>query len=387
VKINMVANYLRRVYTNFATNIIDIPPRLLALLCFLLLLIFPLTGPNVLLLYVLAYTNLIAIFAGSWDLLVGRVGQISLGHALFFGIGAYATALLYKFYQLPLWVTIPSAIFIGVLVSVAVGFPCVRVKGPYLALVTMTFPLILSSAILYFKDWTGGEKGIGGLPSFFSIQFFVERGFPYSAALYMQNVSQYYVTLLLLLASGIIIYKIANSKTGIVFVSILDDESASKASGINTTKYKLMAFAISACFASLSGAIFAHMLTAIGPSGTLSVTLSFTPIIMTVFGGIGTIYGAIAATFIIQILDMYVLTNLVPIPLEWHPLIFIVIVIIFVIKWPRGIARFVVEDVLKELSKEREIEERGKRIWKKYKKKKQEAQNPPPRASNAPARS
>ncbi len=369
----MVANYFRRFYTSFATNIIDIPPRLLALLCFFLLLVFPLTGPSVLLLYVLAYTNLIAIFAGSWDLLVGRIGQVSLGHALFFGIGAYATALLYKFFQLPLWVTIPLAVIIGVLVSVGVGFPCVRVKGPYLALVTLTFPLILISAILYYKTYTGGENGITGLPTFFSLQFFVERGFSYSAALYMQNVSEYYLTLLLLLISGIILYKIANSKMGIVFVSILDDELASKASGINTTKYKLMGFAISACFASLSGAVFAHMLTSIGPGATLSVTLSFLPIIMTVFGGIGTIYGAIAATFIIQVLDMYVLTALVPIPMEWHPVIFIVVVILFVIKWPRGIARFVVEDVLKELSKEREIEERGKRIWKKYRKKEQEA--------------
>jgi len=369
----MVANYVRRIYTNFATNIIDIPPRLLALLCFFILLVFPVTGPNVLLLYVLTYTNLIAIFAGSWDLLVGRVGQISLGHALFFGIGAYGTALLYKFYQLPMWVTIPSAIIIAVAVSILVGFPSLRVKGPYLALITMTFPLIFVSAILYFKQWTGGENGIAGLPSFFSLQFFVERGFSYSAALYMQKVSEYYMTLLLLLVSGIIIYKIANSKTGIVFVSILDDELASKASGINTTRYKLMAFAISACFASLSGAVFAHILTSIGPGGTLSVALSFLPVIMTVFGGIGTIYGAIAATFIIQILDLYILTDLVPIPMEWHPLIFIIIVIIFVIKWPRGIARFVVEDVLKELSKEREIEERGKHVWKKYKKKKQEA--------------
>jgi branched-chain amino acid transport system permease protein len=368
----MVTNYFRRIYTSFATNIIDIPPRLLALLCFLLLLIFPITGPSTSLLFVLALTNIYAIYAGSWDLLVGRLGQISLGHALFFGIGAYVTALLYKFYELPLWVTIPSAVFIGVLAAVLVGFPCLRVKGPYLALVTMTFPLILTSGILYFKEWTGAESGIGGLPAFVEPQFFTQLGFSSSSALYMRDVSEYYITLLLLLVSGIIIYRIANSKTGIVFVSILDDELASKASGINTTRYKLMGFAVSASFASLSGAVYAHFVTSIGPSGTLTVTLSFLPVIMTIFGGIGTIYGSIAATFIIQILDRYVLTSLVPIPLDWHPLIFIVIVIVFVIKWPRGIARFVVEDVLKELSKEREIEERGKHIWKKYRKKKQQ---------------
>ena len=148
---------------------------------------------------------------------------------------------------------------------------------------------------------------------------------------------------------------------------------ASKACGINTTKQKLTAFAISACFASLAGAVYAHILTAVGPGGTLSVTVSFLPVIMTIFGGIGTIYGPIAATFIIQILDLYILKVPLNVPMEWHPLIFILVVVVFVLKWPRGIARFVVEDGLKELSKERELEERGKHIWKKYKKRKQEA--------------
>jgi len=368
----MVTTYLRRIYTSFATNIIDVPPRLLALLCFLLLLFFPITGPNQLLLFVLIYANLVAIFASSWDLLVGRVGQMSLGHALFFGIGAYATALLYKFYKLPLWVTIPSAIFIGVLVAVLVGFPCLRVRGPYLALISMAFPLILISVIFYFREWTGGENGIADLPRFFPTEFFTERGLSLVEAIYVQQVAEYYLTLVLLLVSAIVLYKVANSKTGIVFVSILDDELASKACGINTTKQKLLAFAISACFASLAGAVYAHILTAVGPGGTLTMTISFLPVIMTIFGGIGTIYGPIAATFIIQILDLYILKVPVNVPMEWHPLIFILIIVVFVIKWPRGIARFVVEDVLKELSKEREIEERGKRIWKKYKKKKQE---------------
>ena len=366
----MVATYLRNIYKSFATNILDIPPRLLALLCFLLLLSFPITRPNAFLLFVLTTANIMAIFAASWDLLVGRAGQISLGHALFFGIGAYTTALLYKFYGLPLWVTIPLGMLIGALVAVLVGFPSLRVKGPYLALVTMAFPLILTGLIHYFGEWTGGEAGIWGLPSLFPIKFFTERGFPYFEALYQTKVAQYYLTLLLLLVSAIILYKIANSKIGLVFISILDDELASKACGINVTKYKLMAFALSALFASLAGGIYAHFITSIGPGGTLAVTLSFLPVIMTIFGGIGTIYGPVAATFIITILDLYVLRVLVDVPVEWHPLIFMTIVVIFIIKWPRGLARSIVEDVFDELSEEREIEERGKRIWKKYKRKK-----------------
>jgi branched-chain amino acid transport system permease protein len=357
-----MAAYLRRAYSSFLTHVIDIPPRLLSLLFLLLLACTPVvlspTSSSVYFLGVLITANIMAIFASSWDLLVGRAGQISLGHALFFGIGAYTSALLLRFVGFPLWVTIPVGVLVGTLAAVPVGFPCMRVKGPYLALVTMALPLIATGIIYYFRDpWTGGEQG---LP--------VPRFFPFIANLYQQRVAEYYLTLIALFVSAIAIYKIANSKTGIVFLSVLDDEVGSKACGINVTKYKLLAFALSALFASLAGSIQAPLIYVASPAA-FSLNLSFYAIIITIFGGIGTIYGAIAASYIIYFLDQYVLTMVVNVPTEWHPLIFIVVVIIFVVKWPRGVARFVVEDGLKELSKEREIEERGKRIWKKYKRK------------------
>ena len=358
----MVTFYLRRAYSSFATHVLDVPPRLLCLLCFLLLLAFPVTTPSqyLLLVLILAYTY--GILAASWDLLVGRCGQMSLGHALFFGVGAYVTALLYKFYRLPIWVTIPLAVLVGVLVALLVGFPSLRVKGPYLALVSMVIPLILTGVVFYFGDITGGENGIWGLPRFFPFLNPIQ-----------QRYANYYLSLLLLFVSSIILYKVANSRTGIVFVSILDDELASKACGINVTKYKLMAFAISALFASLAGAVYAHLITAISPLRVLSLALSFELVIQTILGGMGTIYGPLVGTFTITILDQFVLVKppvgLVNVPAVWHYLIFITIVIIIIIKWPRGIARFVVDE-LEDLSEEREIEERGKHIWKKYKKEK-----------------
>jgi len=358
----MAATYVKRAYSSFLTHVIDIPPRLLSLLFLLLLVCTPvILSPTALSIYflgVLITANIMALFAASWDLLVGRAGQISLGHAIFFGIGAYTSALLLRYVGLPLWVTIPIGVLVGTLVAVPIGFPCLRVKGPYLALVTMALPLIATGILYYFREYTGGEQG---LP--------VPRFFPFIENLYQQRVAEYYLTLLALLISSIILYKIANSKTGIILVSVLDDEIGSKACGINVTKYKLLAFAISALFASLAGSLQAPVIYLASPAA-FSLNLSFYAIIITIFGGIGTIYGAIAASYIIYFLDQYVLTMVVKVPTEWHPLIFISVVIIFVVKWPRGIARFVVEDGLKELSKEREIEERGRRIWKKYKKKK-----------------
>jgi branched-chain amino acid transport system permease protein len=348
----------------------------MAFLFLMILLVLPVAGLNPYYLSVIIYANVLAIFAASWDLVVGRTGQISLGHAIFFGIGGYGTAILFKYYGLPVWVTIPIAMLVGALAALLLGFPCLRVKGPYLALVTMAFPLIISSII----KWTpltpifGGEYGIRGLPGFFP---FLPIG--------QQRIAEYYLTLVLLAACSIIIYKIANSKTGIVFLSILDNELGSKACGINVTKYKLMSFMISGLFGTLAGCVYTHL----GISGKVAnppmfeLTMSFTPIIITFLGGLGTIYGALVGAYIYSILDKYFLTILFPklteyfnftLPREFEYaklMIFTIIVLILVIKWPRGVSRFT-NDKLEDLEEARDLDERGPRTWKRYKSKKDE---------------
>jgi len=392
----MVLGYFRRAYSIFTSKVIDVPPRLLVLMFFLLFLLFPLTSPKAYILGHLTSYSILAIFAASWDFLVGRSGQLSLGHALFFGVGAYTSGFLCQHFGLPLWITIPFGVILCVFVAFLVGFPCLRVKGPYLALVTLAFPIILLTVFLGLPaEYFGGENGLTGLPVFFPTEFFTARGFGWKEAMYQQSVAQYYLFLLFLFVSSYILYRIAYSHTGIILVSILDDEVASKASGINITKYKLMAFAISGLFGGLAGCLYAHR----GRSGvaglsTLMLTQSFMPIIVTILGGIGTIYGPIVGTYILMFLGEFVLpdvikglagsmTNIGLVSFGQHlnnnitswagsatspGLIFMIIVVIFIVKWPTGIARSVV-DKLKDLSKERELEERGKRIWKRYKKK------------------
>jgi len=366
----MVISYVRRAYSSFAAHVFDIPPRLMAFMFFLILLFLPLAGISSSKMSVLIYANIFAIFAVSWDLLVGRTGQISLGHALLFGIGGYSSALLFKYYGLPTWITIPAAMLFSILVSLLIGFPCLRVKGPYLALVTMAVPLIIQLTFKWGPLYSifGGDTGIRDLPRFFDLILIRE-----------QRISVYYLTLLLLFISSVIIYKIANSKTGIVFISILDDEVASKACGINITKYKLMSFVISGLFASLAGCIHAHVLEGVDPS-MFSLTISFFAVIMTFLGGIGTIYGPIVGSYIYSVLDSFVLPELPKLLERFNVditsafesaklLIFTLIVLILVIKWPRGVARFTT-DKLKDLEEARDLDERGPRIWKTYKKKK-----------------
>lgn len=372
--IRMVSSYLRRFYISFATNILDVPPRLLAFLLFLLLLCIPATKPTGYLLTVLILANMNALFAASWDILVGRSGQISLGHALFFGIGAYSTAFFSHYFNLPIWATLLLSVPFGVLAALLVGFPCLRVKGPYLALVTLAFPLILVSlffvdipGVINLKKIMGGEFGITGVSSFLPIP-------PYTP--YQRGIVEFYISLFLLAVCTVALYKIARSKTGIIFVSILDDELASKASGINTTKYKLMAFTISAFFASLVGGFYAHFIGSASTStflfGSPTSPGSFMVIIMTIFGGIGTIYGPVVGAYILTLLPMFLrdiielvgeLANL-KLPIEqWTTLTYIIIALVFIVVWSRGIATSIVEklDELTEIEEIRKDKKKGKK--------------------------
>jgi branched-chain amino acid transport system permease protein len=344
VPFNILSRYLRKAYTSFATHVYDIPPRMLAFLILIILAAAPYGGLDTLRMSMLTYANLMAILALSWDLLVGRTGQISLGHALFFASGGYATALLSKNFGWPLWVTIPLSVLATTAIALFVGIPCLRVKGPYLALVTMSLPLAFTGFIYYFPNIFGGDRGISGLPTVFPMLSFLQR-----------YVANYYLSLALMCISAILIYKIANSKIGMVFVSILDDELGAKASGINVTKYKLLAFSISGLFAGLAGSFYAHITGSATPS-LFFITTSFLPLIATILGGIGTIYGSLVGTYIYYFLDRYVFQYVVPLDDSTRVLIFITVVIILLIKWPRGIGRTIVEK-LEDLEEPREIEE------------------------------
>jgi branched-chain amino acid transport system permease protein len=358
----MSVRYLRRAYTSFATHVYDVPPRMLAFLIFIILMIVPLTQLNLSILEELTYANMIAILAVSWDLLVGRTGQISMGQAIFWGVGAYSAALLFQYFGWPAWMTIPITLLVGVGIAVAIGIPCLRVKGPYLALVTMSLPLAATGFLYFYPGVFHSDIGIP-LGSLFPASFGWTGHF----------VANYYLSLSLMAISAVIIYKIATSKTGVVFVSLLDDELASKASGINVTKYKLMAFAISGLFGSLAGCVEAYFSSRATPTTSFDVIISILPILVTILGGIGTIYGPLVGTYIYYLLDQYVFP---PIVRFVDPslarstdviglIIFLAIVIIFATRWPRGIARAIV-DKLDDLQEAREIEEIEKKKVKRF---------------------
>lgn len=347
-----IKRYLRKAYTSFTTHVYDVPPRMFAFLSLIPLLLLPFCVTRTMLISLISL-NYIAILAVSWDFLI-RSGQASLGHAIFFGVGAYSSALIFTYLNWQPILSIPLSVLAGVGIALLIGFPCLRVKGPYLAIVTFAFPLVMRGIIKYFPE-LGKDEGIKDLPRLFPTLTYTQRWF-----------AEYYLSFAVMVVSSIILYKIARSKTGITFVSLLDDELAAKACGINVSKYRIMAFVISGLFASLAGSIAAHGdLFARRASPTfLSTHYSFTPIILAVLGGMGTIYGPLFGAYIYTFIDSFILKEIFKIDDFTRALVFVTIVVALLLKWPRGLGRTIVEK-LEDLKKPREIEEIEKEKTKK----------------------
>lgn len=314
---------IRRLYRDFRGDVLAIPGRFLAVIFFLILTIIPVITTDSYLLRTLAFTNIFVIFAVSWDLLSGYTGQMNFGHALFFGVAAYTSALLNLRLGLPPWITIPVGALASVITGLVVCIPALRLRGPYLSLVTLAFPLILLGVIFAFTDFTGGELGISG----------IDR-------ISMSRTTDYYITFGVMVVSVMIMWKLTDAKsalirTGIIFHAIREDEIAARSSGINTIRYKMLAFAVGGFFAGIAGAFHAHLMRIAGPAD-LDLFLSFQAIIWTVFGGITSIYGPVVGVFII-----YPLMEFLRVLPEIRMLIFAAIVLVILLFMPEGIAVFI----------------------------------------------
>ncbi|MFX1368514.1 MAG: branched-chain amino acid ABC transporter permease [Promethearchaeota archaeon] len=226
-----------------------------------------------------------AIFAASWDLLAGFAGQVSFGHSAFFGIGGYVTAGLVKYFAFH-WVSaLIAGALVAVLFSLLIGIPCLRLRGPYLALGTLAFSLILLNVFM-MGDFLGGSEGISGLPV-------VENIFV-----------AFYLVLAIMIVSLVTMRTIADSNLGTILKAIRDDETCADASGINTTVYKLIAFMISGFFAGIAGALYLLSTTSVNPA-YFQPLYSFYAIIMASIGGVATIYGSTIGSFLYVVLTEY----------------------------------------------------------------------------------
>jgi branched-chain amino acid transport system permease protein len=261
------------------------------------------------------------ILAVSLNLINGFTGQFSIGHAGFMASGAYVSALLtntlkisFDFSSSPFLgaVILIAAIVCGGLFSGLVGFliglPTLRLRGDYLAIATLGFGEIIRVVIINL-DFIGGPRGYGGMPKLtsFGLAFFVA------------------------ILSVYIIVNFINSTHGRACISIREDEIASETMGINTTKYKIMAFSIGAFFAGVAGALFAHMLTYLHPS-MFGFLRSIDILVMVVLGGLGSITGSISAAIFITYLN-----ELLRQFIELRMIIYSLMLIIVMLTRPQGL--------------------------------------------------
>ena len=322
---DLIRFYLRRLISLIKDEIFVLPSRTIVFLFILTLLVLPLITQDPYLLRILILTSIFAILAASWDLLSGFTGQMNFGHALFFGVGAYGAALLNLHLHIPPWGSIPLGGLAAVVAGLVIGIPCLRLRGTYLALTTLAFPIILMGIIFAFPDFTGGELGVSGLDR-----------------IVRSRVGFYYIAVVIMLVLVVVMWKITDSNIGIIFHAIREDEVAVRASGINTTRYKLLAFCLSGFFAGISGGLYAHFMRIAGPS-TLEVSMSFQVVIWSVFGGIVSIWGPVGAVFIL--FPMLEFFRFWP---EYRMLLFAFVILLILLYMPQGLLPYIRDKIENE---------------------------------------
>jgi ABC-type branched-subunit amino acid transport system ATPase component/ABC-type branched-subunit amino acid transport system permease subunit len=226
-----------------------------------------------------------AIFGLSWNLLSGYTGLISFGHAAFFGIGAYTTALGQIYFDLSPWLLIPIAAMLGGLAGLLIGYPTFRLQGHYFALAMLAYPL----AILYVFEWLGFQE----------VTLPIKRDNPIA---YMQfSDPRLYTLLALIMLIGTILLTraVERGRFGMALLAIKQNQAAAEAAGINTLAWKLRAIGLSGAIAGAIGAFYAVVLLVVTPQSVFGMLVSAQALTVVMFGGVGTVWGPVIGSVIL----------------------------------------------------------------------------------------
>ena len=248
-------------------------------------------------LYILGLAYIFAVMVISWDLMVGYTGQVNLGHTTFVGLGAYVAALMQTPLRSGMALHPALAIVAGGVtasaVGLAIGIITLRLRGYYFSLVTAILPLVFMQTVFIWRELFGGEEG-----------FTVEN------TIFTTTLEKYYFSLLVLLVSLIIMKKIVDSRIGLRFMAIRDSEELAESLGINTTRYKVMAFILSSFFAGIAGAMVVNYRFTVSPD-LYGVPLMLLIILSAVLGGLGTLYGPLVGAIVIYLAKNWWLGDLI----------------------------------------------------------------------------
>ncbi|MGA1792029.1 MAG: branched-chain amino acid ABC transporter permease [bacterium] len=290
------------------------------ILLLIALILFPFMVPNkyyISVMVVVGFNVLIVIGLG---MLMGYAGQISLGHAAFYGLGAYTSgALCTKFHFNP-WLALLCGIILTAGVAYLIGVPSLKLKGYYLAMATLGFGEIVFIVFNELSVFTGGPSGMTSIPRLSVYGFTLNTDLRFYCFVWG-----------IVLVSIIISINIVNSRVGRALLAIHGSESAALAVGINVASYKVQVFVLSAVFASIAGSLYAHFVTFISPS-SFGFMQSIMLVTMVVIGGMSDIWGACLGALIITILPEYL-----HVFHDYEILIFGITLMIIMILMPKGL--------------------------------------------------
>jgi branched-chain amino acid transport system permease protein len=249
--------------------------------------VIPLVISNNYYLHVINLAGIYTLITIGLNLLSGYTGQVSMGHAGFFAVGTYVSALLAISAGIPFWAAAVAGLAVTGACGAIIAIPAMRLSGPYLVLATVGFGEIIRLVILNWTPVTKGAAGLTGipLPNFFGLRISSEREF-------------YYLIFVVVALGTYIAYRLASSKIGRTFAAIREDELAAETMGVPVNRYKIAAFVISAVYAGMAGALYGAFSGVASPDNfTFDDSVAF--LCMSVIGGNRTIAGAIIGTFML----------------------------------------------------------------------------------------
>jgi branched-chain amino acid transport system permease protein len=252
--------------------------------------------------------------AQSWNLISGLTGYVSFGHVAFFGTGAYASSLLIVKAGWPWPLACLGGGVMAALLAVVIGWPCLRLKGPYFAIAMLGLNEVLRVIASYYEGLTGGGNGLS-LPTLYA------------------SVQIYYAMGLVAAAVTLVAYVILTSRFGLRLMTIREDEVAAEAMGIDTLRYKLYAFLLSAIGPGIVGGLSARDQGYIEPISVFPLIMTITMIVMVLFGGKGTIWGPVLGATVLFAFQEAVWARFIYL----HQLLFGAIIVAVVLMMPRGI--------------------------------------------------
>jgi len=263
------------------------------------------------------------VIALGLNIVVGLAGLLDLGYVAFYAVGAYAYALLNYHFGLSFWVVLPIGAALGLLFGILLGFPVLRLRGDYLAIVTLGFGEIIRLILENWNEFSFGPSGIANIPrpSFFGMDL----------SLTDTTRFVYFIMIGLTLFTIFVVNRLENSRLGRAWIALREDEVACQAMGIDKTKTKLTAFALGATWAGMGGVVFAAQTTFINPA-SFTIWESVIILCCVVLGGMGSIVGVIIGALVIKLLPEYLREFS-----QYRMLLFGAILVIMMVFRPGGI--------------------------------------------------